>query len=186
MTTRAQWTVVLVVVAALALGAWAAVRFYGPEIFPVDVGSKAPQFHAHTLGGKQQVSLSDYEGKVVLLNVWATWCGPCRVEMPSIENLYRTYGPQGLKVVAVSVDDVGDDRIDEFRRELGLTFDVVHDSTFRIEKDYQITGYPSTFVIDKDGTIRKKWIGQADWNSGYNRALVATLLGVSPSRAAGE
>jgi cytochrome c biogenesis protein CcmG, thiol:disulfide interchange protein DsbE len=182
MSTRAQWSIVLVVVAVLGLAAWAAVHFYGDEIFPVEVGSKAPQFHAHRLHSTKQVSLDDYKGQVVLINVWATWCGPCRIEMPSIESLYRTYGPAGLKVVGVSIDDVGDDQIEAFAKEFGLTFDIVHDSSFMIEKDYQVTGYPSTFVVAKDGVIRKKWIGQADWNSGYNRALVATLLGVSPSQ----
>ena len=181
MSLRGQWTVVLVVVALLGFGAWAAVHFYGDEIFPVEVGSAAPQFHAHRLHSTQQVSLDTFKGQVLLINVWATWCGPCRIEMPSIEALYRTYGPSGLKVVAVSIDDVGDDQIAAFAKEFGLTFDVVHDSSFKIEKDYQVTGYPSTFVVDKNGVIRKKWIGQADWNSGYNRALVATLLGVRPS-----
>lgn len=182
MSTRAQWITVLAVVALLGIAAWGAVHFYGEEIFPVEVGSKAPQFHAHRLHSDKQVSLDDYKGQVLLINVWATWCGPCRVEMPSIEQLYRTYGPRGLKVVGVSVDDVGDDQIAAFAKEFGLTFDIVHDSSFKIERDYQVTGYPSTFVIAKDGVIRKKWIGQADWNSGYNRALVATLLGVTPSQ----
>lgn len=182
MSTRGQWTIVLVVVALLGLAGWAAVHFYGDEIFPVEVGSAAPQFQAHRLHSTQQVSLDTYKGQVLLINVWATWCGPCRIEMPSIEALYRTYGPAGLKVVAVSIDDVGDDRIEDFAKEFGLTFDVVHDSSFNIEKDYQVTGYPSTFVVDKNGVIRKKWIGQADWNSGYNRALVASLLGVHPTQ----
>ena len=182
MSARGQWTIVLVVVALLGFAAWAAVHFYGDDIFPVEVGSAAPEFTAHRLHSTQQVSIDTYKGQVVLINVWATWCGPCRIEMPSIEALYRDYGPLGLKVVGVSIDDVGDDQIAAFAKEFGLTFDVVHDSSFKIEKDYQVTGYPSTFIVDKKGVIRKKWIGQADWNSGYNRALVATLLGVHPSQ----
>ena len=182
MSARGQWTIVLIVVALLGFAAWGAVHFYGDEIFPVEVGSAAPEFHAHRLHSTQQVSLDTYKGQVLLINVWATWCGPCRIEMPSIEALYRDYGPFGLKVVGVSIDDVGDDQIAAFAKEFGLTFDVVHDSSFKIEKDYQVTGYPSTFIVGKDGVIRKKWIGQADWNSGYNRALVATLLGVHPTQ----
>ena len=182
MTARTQWSIVIAIVALLGTASWAAVHFYGDEIFPVEVGSKAPEFHAHRLHSTQQVSLDNYKGQVVLINVWATWCGPCRIEMPSIEALYRDYAPAGLKVVGVSIDDVGDDQIEAFAKEFGLTFDIVHDSSFKIEKDYQVTGYPSTFVLGKDGVIRKKWIGQADWNSGYNRALVAMLLGVSPAR----
>jgi cytochrome c biogenesis protein CcmG, thiol:disulfide interchange protein DsbE len=176
MSVRWQWLIVLVVVAVLAFGAWTAVRIYGHEIFPVDVGTRAPDFQAHELFSKRERTMEDYRGKVLLLNVWATWCAPCRVEMPSIEALYRDYKQHGLQVLAVSVDEAGDDRIDAFRKELGLTFDIVHDSTSGIQSAYQIPGYPATFVIAKDGTIRKKWVGEANWNSSYNRALVASLL----------
>jgi peroxiredoxin len=103
--------------------------------------------------------------------------------MPSIEKLNRTYGPKGLHVVAVSIDDaVSEDSIRAFAHDLGLTFQILHDPTHRIEQAYQTTGYPETFVIGKDGIIRKKWIGAADWNSEGNRALIAQLLGLAPER----
>jgi peroxiredoxin len=123
---------------------------------------------------------------VVLLNIWATWCAPCRVEMPSIERLYRELGPRGLAVVAVSIDDPDtDDAIRDFARELGLTFEILHDAPGAIQRAYQTTGVPETFVIGPDGVIRKKVIGAADWASAANRALFASLLDEAAAPPAG-
>lgn len=181
MTARQQWIVVLGIVALLAGALGAVTYFLGDEMFPVSVGSKAPKFTAATLTGSPATkSLADYEGKVVLLNVWATWCPPCREEMPSIERLHREFAPQGLAVVAVSVDDPGkEDVIREFVKEYGLTFEILHDPERNIKQSYQIAGYPETFVIARDGTIRKKVIAAADWSSDANRALIRELLGTS-------
>jgi thiol-disulfide isomerase/thioredoxin len=183
MTVRGQWTVVLAVVAALAGALWAATHFLGDEMFPVTVGSDAPGFSASTLGATPTVkTLTDYRDRVVLLNIWATWCGPCRTEMPSIEALHREFGPRGLAVVAVSIDEAGQEQaIRDFVREYGLTFEVLHDATGAIQRIYQTTGVPETLVIGKDGVIRKKVIGSTEWNSAGNRALVAQLLGVAAS-----
>jgi peroxiredoxin len=178
-TQRQQWGIVLGVVLLLAAALGAGVHFLGNELFPVSVGSKAPPIEGVTIDGThRERSLDDYRGKVVLLNVWATWCEPCRVEMPSIEKLHREFGPRGLAVVAVSVDDPGaEDRIRDFVKELGLTFEILHDPKQVTTRNYQITGYPETFVIARDGTIRKKLIGASDWSSEANRALVRELLG---------
>lgn len=179
MTARQQWLAVLGVIALLAITLAAATHYLGDELFPVSVGSQAPPIVATTLDDPHRArSLADYEGKVVLLNVWATWCEPCRVEMPSIEKLYHEFGPQGLVVVAVSVDDPGsEDRIRDFAKEYGLTFEILHDPTQQTKTNYQITGFPETFVIGREGTIRKKFIGAADWSSDANRALIRELLG---------
>ncbi len=183
MTVRQQWTVVGAIIVALVAGVTAANRYLAGELYPVELGSHAPNFKAKELGSTRYRQLSDYKDQVVLLNVWATWCPPCRVEMPSIQKLYQLYGPKGLKVVAVSIDDaVSEDSIRAFARDYGMTFDVLHDPEGKIEQQYQTTGYPETFVIGRDGVIRKKWIGAADWNSEGNRALVAQLLGLSPER----
>jgi cytochrome c biogenesis protein CcmG/thiol:disulfide interchange protein DsbE len=181
MTVRQQWTIVLGVVLLLAAGLGAATHYLGDELFPVSVGSQAPPLSATTLdGAKRTKTLADYKGKVVLLNVWATWCEPCRVEMPSIERLYREFGPQGLAVVAVSVDDPGtEDHILEFAKEMKVTFEILHDPSQVTKANYQITGFPETFVIARDGTIRKKFIGAADWSSEGNRALIRELLGTT-------
>ena len=181
MTVRQQWTVVGAVVALLLGGLWLATHMLGDELFPVTAGSAAPDFTARTLDARPRTkTLADYKGEVVLLNIWATWCGPCRVEMPSIEALHRSLGPKGLKIVAVSVDDPGTEgAIREFAKEYGLTFEILHDASGKIRAAYQTTGVPETFVIGRDGLIRRKVIAADNWNSLDNRRQLAQLLGVA-------
>jgi cytochrome c biogenesis protein CcmG, thiol:disulfide interchange protein DsbE len=187
MTARQQWGVVGVVVAVLAVALGVASHLMKDELYPVFVGSDAPNFRAKVLNANTYKTLADYKGQVVLLNVWATWCEPCRKELPSFERLYQEYGPKGLKLVAVSVDDyVSEDSIRNFARNFGITFDVLHDSTHAIEHLYQTTGYPESFVIGPEGTIRKKVFGADDWTSQGNRALIAQLLGVQTPRPVAE
>jgi peroxiredoxin len=122
-------------------------------------------------------TLTDYRGDVILLNIWATWCIPCRTEMPSIEAVHQALGPKGLKVVAVSVDNEGEEqKIRDFAREYQLSFEMLHDPSGAIEGIYRTTGVPETFVIARDGTVRKKWIGPEDWNSEGNQRLLQSLL----------
>ena len=151
-------------------------RIHVPD--QVAVGFSAPEFEAGRLDDATRVArLSDYRGSVVLLNVWATWCDPCRREMPSIERLYQELGPKGFRVLAVSIDDAGAaGDIRDFAREYGLTFDILHDPTGGIQRTYQLIGVPESFLIDKDGVIRKKAF-ETDWYSPENRDLVAQLLG---------
>ena len=178
MTVRQQWLLVLGIVLALlgAIGAGAWVM--RDELFAIEVGSRAPAFSARTVDGTNQVrTLDDYAGKVVVLNIWATWCLPCIREMPTFERLHRTFPDSDLRVIAVSVDDlVGADSVRRYAEGLGVTFEVLLDSTHAIDRIYQVTGYPETFVIARDGTIRKKWIGEANWASEANIALVRGLL----------
>jgi cytochrome c biogenesis protein CcmG, thiol:disulfide interchange protein DsbE len=183
MTVRQQWSVVVLVIAVLGAALGIGSHMMKDELFPVNVGSTAPNFRAKILGGSRYKTLADYKDQVVILNVWATWCGPCQVEIPTLERLYKEYGDKGLKLVAVSIDDyVSEDSIRSFARTYGMTFEILHDSTHAIERQYQVTGYPETFVIGKEGTIRKKWIGPDDWTSLGNRALVAQLLGLESPR----
>ena len=185
MTIRQQWTFVGMVVLLLGGGLLAATRILGDELFPITVGSEAPDFTATTVDGVPVTkTIVDYKGDVVLLNVWATWCLPCRTEMPSIQALHDRFAARGLKVVAVSVDNPGtQEEIRKFRDQYGLTFEILHDASGNIKRDYQTTGVPETFVIGRDGVIRKKVIAAADWDSPPNRALFAQLLG-SPASAA--
>lgn len=178
MTRNRQILGVATAIAAIALILLVIDRTFHDEMFPVEIGTKAPGFTARTLDSIPRTkSLDDYRGQVVLLNVWATWCQPCRVEMPSIEKLQRTYGPKGLKIVAVSIDDPGTDaQIREFAKSFGLTFEILHDPENVIRQTYQLTGYPETFVIGRDGVIRKKVIEATDWNTAENRALIGRLL----------
>jgi cytochrome c biogenesis protein CcmG/thiol:disulfide interchange protein DsbE len=178
MTVRQQWIIVGVVVAVLGGGLFAGVKLFADELFPVGVGSAAPSFTAKDLHTGATRTLADYRGEVVLLNIWATYCEPCKVEMPSMEELYKAYGPRGVHIVAVSIDDVvGEDSIRAYAKGLGLTFEILHDPTHTIERAYQATGYPESFVIDRDGVIRRKWISATDWNAPASRALFDELLG---------
>ena len=179
MTVRQQWTIVATIVIVLGGALFAASRVFGDQLYPVSVGSRAPQLTAVTVdsGPPQQKTLADYKGEVVLLNIWGTFCLPCRDEMPAIEKLHEAMAPKGLHVVAVSIDDPGSEaKIRAFRKEFGLTFDILYDPSGKIENEYQTTGVPETFVIARDGVIRKKVIGASDWNSESNRALISQLL----------
>ena len=172
---RKQWIIVAAVVAVLTGGAMLGLRL-APEIFPVEVGSPAPDFQAVDLARGDTVTLARYRGQVVLLNVWATWCEPCRVEMPSMERLQCQLAPEGLKIVAVSIDEAGPDVVRNFQRELGLTFQILQDRSRRIERTYQTTGVPESFVINRHGQIVKKVIGATDWDAPINRDLLRRLL----------
>ncbi len=182
MTVRQQWYFVAAIVATLAGGAGIGAYALRDELFPVGVGSRAPDFVGRRVDGSNAVNtLANFRGKVIVLNIWATWCKPCVVEMPTFEDLRKQVPDTNLRIVAVSVDDVaGGDSVAAFARGLGLSFDVLLDSLHRTDRAYQTTGYPATFVIAKDGTIRKTWIGPADWSSPANVALVRTLLAESP------
>jgi len=179
MSRAAQWGIVAAVVALLGAGTALGARLGGAPA-QVRVGAPAPAFQAATLDGTARLkSLDDYKGQVVLINLWATWCGPCVVEMPSIQRLYDRFRGDGLRVVAVAVDDPGyEQRILDFVKEHQLTFEILHEGTGRIEAVFQTQGIPATFLIGRDGRIRKLNLGAADWDSAANRAVVAQLLGV--------
>lgn len=181
MTGRNQLAVVVGTLGVATALLFAGRRILGSELSPLGVGVEAPNFTANTLDASPRVkSLDQYRGEVLLINIWATWCGPCRVEMPSIEQLHRTYSPRGLKVLAVSVDDPGADaQVRDFVKQYGLTFEILRDPKGQdgdVSRLYQTTGYPETVIIGRDGLIRKKIIGATDWNSPDNRGLVERLL----------
>ena len=180
MTSRTQWALVGGIVAVAAIGLLYATNVIGGGIAPVEAGSAAPPFHAQTVDAGAPVrmkTLADYKGQVVVLNLWATWCGPCRVEMPSLEKLQHDLGPRGLKIVAVSVDNPGmESEIRDFRKELGLTFEILYAPDGKIRDDYQATGFPETFIIGRDGVIRKRVIAATDWSAEPQQALLRELL----------
>src|SRR5262249_6147949 len=157
MTGRQQWTIVGAVVLALGAGLAVASHLMSDELFPVFVGSKVPDFRAKEIGSAKYKTLADYKGQVLLLNIWATYCQPCKVEMPSLEKLHQQYGSKGLKIVAVEIDPgVTEDSIRTYAKNLGITFEILHDPTHEVERVFQVTGYPETFVVGPEGTIRKK------------------------------
>src|SRR5262245_25906690 len=97
----------------------------------VKVGDQAPNFQLYDLGGGA-VTLSEYRGSIVLINFWATWCGPCRVEMPAMEALYKAFERKDFEILAISTDQQGVAVTRPFRNQLGLTFPILHDSDYRV------------------------------------------------------
>jgi len=123
------------------------------------------------------VSLRErYRGKVTLVNIWATWCVPCRAEMPSMDRLYADLARRGFAIAAVSVDEGSPDDVRAFGKQLRLTFDLLQDRSTAIQRTYQTTGVPESFLLDRRGVIVKRVIGAQDWSSPANRALVTRLL----------
>jgi peroxiredoxin len=127
-------------------------------------GMAAPDFLLPRLDGTT-VRLSDYRGKVVLLNIWATWCGPCVEEMPSMERLHQEMKDEDFEILAVSIDDSGADAVAPFMERLKLNFTALTDTKGAIRHLYQVTGVPESFVISKNGIIEEKIIGARDWAS---------------------
>jgi cytochrome c biogenesis protein CcmG/thiol:disulfide interchange protein DsbE len=126
---------------------------------PVRVGAEAPAYAAETLDG-ERMAISQLRGRPVLLNVWATWCHPCRQEIPALEQLHRTYAPRGLHVVGVSIDQ-GDQQqgIREFLQEYGASYPIWLDPDGEIQTAYSTMGVPNTFLIGPDGTVLWKHVG---------------------------
>jgi len=175
MTSRQQWTIVAGLVTTALFGMVLALKLHS-EINLVGVGSRAPEFRAVHLSTGRPASLAEFRGKVLLLNIWATWCLPCRVEMPSLERLQRQLAGSDFRLVSVSIDIEDSTVVRRYAQELGLTFEILHDRPGAIREIYQTTGVPESFVIDRDGAIVKKVIGPAEWDSPVNETLIRRLL----------
>ena len=122
----------------------------------------APDFTFPGLDG-EMIRLSDYKGKVVLVNIWATWCPPCVDEMPSMEKLYQKFKGENFEILAVSIDEPGLKAVAPFMKKSNLTFPALIDSEGTIKAVYGITGVPESFIIDKQGILIKKIVGPVDW-----------------------
>jgi len=141
----------------------------------VKVGDVAPNFQLRDLAGNM-VTLTQLRGKIVLLNFWATWCGPCRVEMPAMEQLYKTFPRQEFEILAVSTDPQGAAVTRPFQQEMGFTFPILHDSEYRVGLSYGARSLPMTFMVDRQGVVRQKIFGARDWDSPEARELIQTLM----------
>ncbi len=175
MTRRAEWIAVggILTVLAGSLGVAAALTSGRGLVGP---GKPAPDFRVKDVRTAEEVTLADYKGLVVLLNIWATWCKPCEEEMPSIQRLSEQLGPEGLRVVAVSIDVDPADKVLEWVEARGLTFDILHDRRGKIQRIYQTTGVPESFIIDRHGMIVKRQIGAYEWDQPATVALFRRLL----------
>jgi peroxiredoxin len=167
--------IVLVSIAILAL-VFGLVWMQSSKYEPLTVGKVAPDFKLPDLNEKD-MRLSDFRGKVVFLNFWATWCKPCREEMPSMEILYKNFEKDGLVILAISIDRVTTKKdIPPFVKALNLTFPILVDSWGQTDKRYKLMGVPETYIIDQHGILREKVIGPRDWTMLDNLQVVTQLL----------
>ena len=140
-----------------------------------EAGFMAPAFTVRDLKGNLD-SLANYQGQVVILNLWATWCGPGRIEMPGFEKLYRRFRAEGLAVLAVSIDKGNDQAVAEFALEYNLSFPVLLDDKKEVESRYHTFTIPTTYVIDRSGKIVFKVDGAKNWQSEETFKSIEYLL----------
>jgi len=140
------------------------------------LGQPFPSFAGVDIESGDTVSIQGLQGKVVLLNVWATWCKPCEAEMPSLERLYRELGADGLAVVAVSVDQESTFKVRRWIEERGLTFTVIHDRGGTIERALHTKGVPESFVIDRSGVLVHRETGPRIWDSPDFGGMIRRLV----------
>ncbi|WP_155985951.1 peroxiredoxin family protein [Paenibacillus gorillae] len=138
-------------------------------------GQQAPDFKLVALDGSE-ISLSDYRGKTVFVNFWASWCPPCKVEMPHMEKLYSAYRDQDVVVLSVNMTSTekSGHNVSSFVEERGLTFPVVLDEKGTVMSQYRVRSFPTTFVVDSEGIIRDRMLGAVDF-AGMERRLKDVL-----------
>lgn len=166
----------LAVIAGLVLLAFGYVQLAQHKGYALQKGSAAPPFRLVSLAGGEG-DLAALRGKVVVLNFWATWCPPCVAEMPSLERLHRTLGPEGLAVVTVSTDE-DEAELRRFVSGRALSLPVLRDPGGRVASGaYRTTGYPETFVLDRSGVVLEHFVGPVEWDTPQSLAHFRTLLG---------
>jgi peroxiredoxin len=172
--TRAVRALPLLGLALLLLGACSEEARSGM----VAAGNPAPQYAAPLLGG-DTVSLAALRGEVVVLNIWATWCPPCREEMPGLQALHDTYGAHGLRVLGVSIDNASAaPEVRRFLDENAISFTILHDADETVTRTFRTLGVPETFLIDREGQLVKRWTGKIDPMSESVRGPVREALGI--------
>ena len=135
---------------------------------------KAPDFTLPTIGGTN-LRLQEQRGRVVMVNFWATWCGPCRVEMPHLNRLYEKYRASGFVLLGVNIDEEPHKAAD-LAAKLGLRFPVLLDSEKKVSRLYDLTAMPSTVLIDRDGRVRYVHRGYRDGNENTYEQQIRELL----------
>lgn len=150
--------------ATLVVLASAGCEAEGPPRPPM-VGDVVPDYAAIELRESRQVSLAELRGRVVLLNVWATWCPPCREEIPVLQALHESHASEGLEVVGVSVDAAGEAAaVGRFADQFGVTYPIWLDPQERVSSAFRTTGVPTTLLIDRDGTLLWRHVGPVKAN----------------------
>lgn len=116
------------------------------------ISGKAPEFTLKSRGG-QNVRLSDYRGQVLLINFWASWCGPCRQEMPLLEDLYKRYSKLGFTILGVNVD-TDSTKANNYLKDMSVTFPILYDTSNAVSKSYKVNAMPTTVIVDRNGNMR--------------------------------
>ncbi len=147
------------------------------DLRPPQVGDPAPEFQAVSLEDGRTVSLADYAGKTILVNLWATWCAPCRFETPYLQSVYEENQERGLMIVGVSVDSPSAlDSVNDFLEEMGVTYDILLDPDMVSTDVFVAMGLPASFLIDGDGVVRFTRLGPiAEGDPAFLEALEQTL-----------
>jgi cytochrome c-type biogenesis protein len=147
----------------------------------VEVGQPAPAYSAVTATGSR-TSTASLAGRVVLLNVWATWCAPCRAEIPYLQRLHDRHQKEGLSIIGVSVDALGeDDKISAFAAEMSMTYPIWRDPDERILSDFMAIGVPASYLIDRTGVLRWKRVGIIrETDTTFTSALESALRVTDP------
>ena len=154
--------------------------FDAVRVTHVSGGVQAPAFELTTTGGKT-VALAGLKGQVVFLNFWATWCPPCREEMPSMERLHQEFKEQGLAVLAVNIQE-SPKQAERFMRDFRLTFPALLDAEGKVSGLYSVRGLPSTYLVDRTGRVVGQAVGARDWASPPAKALIRSLLAPAAAR----
>ena len=140
------------------------------------IGTPAPAYAALTQDG-DSVALSDFRGEVVLLNIWATWCPPCRVEMPHLQTLHEKLADEGLRIVGVSIDSQGSGAaVDRFASDLGVEFLILRDPGDRVSNVFGAYGVPFNALIDREGVVRWRHSGPITADDPVLREVLASAL----------
>ena len=167
--------IVIAVFALLLLLAAGCGKGKGPS-GPLTIGKAAPDFTLQDLSGRSR-RLSDYRGKVVMVNFWATWCPPCRSELGSMQKLFAAPPGPDFRMLTVLVNDSPANAATMARRK-GYTFPILIDMEGTVGQAFGITGVPETFIIDRKGVLREKVIGADDWNSPRAREMIGMIMGI--------
>ncbi len=174
MSARRAGAALLLVAATVALAGSA--RASSAETAQAEA-TTAPDYGARRLGTQDEVRLADLRGDVVLLNTWATWCKPCKEEMPDFQALHERYRSDGLRVIGVNTDEGrGDAKVTRFVDQIGVTFDIWRDPRNRFADDFRVLGPPETFLVDRDGQVVRHWRGQMNPNASGNMASIQAAL----------
>lgn len=139
------------------------------------VSLPAPAFELSNMNGEMQM-LSRYRGKIVMIHFWATWCIPCRTEMPAIHRMSKSFDDKGLKVLCINVDRGNRKGVETFMQDIGLHFHTLLDPEGEVRKQYEIFALPTAYIIDRDGKFIGRIIGERNWDSSESRALIEYLL----------